>query len=102
MQHTLCPGAAQQRAAGSQHCAQSLRPALRVAPPPNPLPLLPPHSVAGCERKPAIAQQVCSVAMQDFQGRLQRCVQRCQDQAQESLPSNPSQKDISKAQVRLG
>lgn len=50
----------------------------------------------------AIAQQVCNVAMSDFQGRLQRCVQRCQDKAQDSLPSKPSEKDIAKAQVRQG
>lgn len=37
--------------------------------------------------------------MQQFQARMQRCVQRSQDQAQESLPSQPSEKDIAKAQV---
>lgn len=39
--------------------------------------------------------------MNDFQTRLQRCVARCQDAAQESLPSSPSEKDILKAQVRV-
>ena len=29
-----------------------------------------------------------------------RCLQRCQDQVQESVPSEPSEKDIQKAQVR--
>ena len=31
-----------------------------------------------------------------------RCLQRCQDQVQESVPSEPSEKDIQKAQVRPG
>ncbi|GAB4819062.1 hypothetical protein N2152v2_006108 [Parachlorella kessleri] len=57
--------------------------------------------VGNCERKVAIAQQVCNVTMQDFQGRLQRCMQRCQDQVQDSLPSSPSEKDIAKAQDKL-
>ena len=29
-----------------------------------------------------------------------RCLQRCQDQVQESVPSEPSEKDIQKAQVK--
>ena len=36
------------------------------------------------------------------QDRIQRCVQRCQDKAQEQLPSQPSPKDIEKAQALLG
>ena len=35
------------------------------------------------------------------QDRIQRCVQRCQDKAQEQLPSQPSPKDIEKAQALL-
>lgn len=36
-----------------------------------------------------------------MQDRIQRCVQRCQDKAQEQLPSQPSPKDIEKAQALL-
>ena len=36
--------------------------------------------------------------MQDFQSRLQRGIQRCQDKAQERLSANPSEKEITKAQ----
>jgi hypothetical protein len=36
-----------------------------------------------------------------LQDRIQRCVQRCQDKAQEQLPSQPSPKDIEKAQALL-
>lgn len=39
--------------------------------------------------------------MNDFQERLQRCVARCQDKAQETLPPQPSEKDIAKAQDKL-
>ena len=41
------------------------------------------------------------ISMNDFQERLQRCIQRCQDSAQESLPVNPSDKDVAKAQDKL-
>ena len=34
-----------------------------------------------------------------LQGRLQRCVQRCQDKAQEALSTSPTPKEIEKAQV---
>ena len=39
--------------------------------------------------------------MRDVQERLQRCVQRCQDKAQELLPAAPSEKDVAKAQGKL-
>ena len=51
-----------------------------------------------CERRVQIAEKIVQVSMNDFQERLQRCVKRCQDAAQESLPVNPSDSDIVKAQ----
>jgi 5'-deoxynucleotidase YfbR-like HD superfamily hydrolase len=41
------------------------------------------------------------VSIHDFQERLQRCVQRCKDKAQELLPASPKEKDIAKAQDKL-
>ena len=38
--------------------------------------------------------------LQDFQARMQRCVQRCQDEVQETLSTQPSEREIAKAQVR--
>jgi hypothetical protein len=54
-----------------------------------------------CERRVQIAEKIVQVSMNDFQERLQRCVKRCQDAAQESLPVNPSDSDIVKAQDSL-
>ncbi len=34
------------------------------------------------------------------QGRMQRCLVRCQDVAKDSMPTSPSEKDIRKAQAR--
>ena len=48
-----------------------------------------------------VAEQTVQVSLRDFQDRLQRCVQRCQDTAQELLPAKPSEKDIAKAQDKL-
>jgi len=45
-----------------------------------------------------MAEQTVQVSLRDFQDRLQRCVQRCQDKAQELLPPKPSDKDVAKAQ----
>ena len=42
-----------------------------------------------------------SALLQDFQARMQRCVQRCQDEVQETLPTQPSDREIAKAQVLL-
>lgn len=54
-----------------------------------------------CERRVQIAEKIVQVSMNDFQERLQRCVKRCQDAAQESLPVTPSDSDIVKAQDSL-
>ncbi len=59
------------------------------------------HCCQECERRVQIAEKTVQVSMNDFQERLQRCVQRCQDAAQESLPVNPSDKDVTKAQDAL-
>lgn len=59
------------------------------------------HCCQECERKVQIAEKTVQVSMNDFQERLQRCVQRCQDAAQESLPVSPSDKDVTKAQEAL-
>jgi hypothetical protein len=56
------------------------------------------HCCHGCERKVQIAEKIVQVSMNEFQERLQRCVSRCQDSAQESLPVNPTDKDVMKAQ----
>ncbi len=45
-----------------------------------------------------MAEQAVQVSMTDFQNRLQRGIQRCQDKAQEMLSANPSEKEINKAQ----
>lgn len=58
-------------------------------------------SCQNCERKVQIAEKTVQISMNDFQERLQRCIQRCQDSAQESLPVNPSDKDVAKAQDKL-
>ncbi|GMH38736.1 hypothetical protein BSKO_06620 [Bryopsis sp. KO-2023] len=39
--------------------------------------------------------------LKEFQERLQRCVMRCQDEAKESLPVNPSQQQIVQAQDKV-
>lgn len=53
-----------------------------------------------CERKVVSAQQTINATLRDFQDRLGRCVQRCQDVAQEGLSPSSSDKDVAKAQVR--
>jgi hypothetical protein len=47
------------------------------------------------------AQQTINATLRDFQDRLGRCVQRCQDVAQEGLSPSSSDKDVAKAQVRM-
>lgn len=54
-----------------------------------------------CERKVVSAQQTINATLRDFQDRLGRCVQRCQDVAQEGLSPSSSDKDVAKAQVRM-
>lgn len=53
---------------------------------------------AGCEQTVRVAEQAVQVSLNDFQSRLQRGIQRCQDRAQEMLPASPSDKDVAKAQ----
>ena len=53
------------------------------------------------ERAVRGAEQAVQVAMADFQERLQRCVGRCQDKAQEGLPPAPSERDVARAQEGL-
>lgn len=49
-----------------------------------------------------MAEQTVQVSLTDFQNRLQRGIQRCQDKAQEMLTSaNPSDKEMQKAQDYL-
>jgi hypothetical protein len=57
-------------------------------------------SCTTCEHKVHASQQLISATMSDFQHRLQRCVQRCQDMAQETLSVSPSEKEMAKANVR--
>ncbi|KAL6780528.1 hypothetical protein F751_1365 [Auxenochlorella protothecoides] len=54
-----------------------------------------------CEQGVHVKHSIIQSAMADFQNRVQRCVQRCQDAAQESLPIKPSEKDIARAQDKL-
>jgi hypothetical protein len=58
-----------------------------------------PCSVARCQSKIQAAEQMMSAKLNDFQGRLSRCAARCQDKAQESLRSTPSEAQATKAQV---
>ena len=53
---------------------------------------------ASCETLVRTAEQAVQVSMADFQNRLQRGIQRCQDKAQEMLSASPSQKEVDKAQ----
>mmetsp|Transcript_6672 Transcript_6672/g.19210 ORF Transcript_6672/g.19210 Transcript_6672/m.19210 type:complete len:144 (+) Transcript_6672:116-547(+) len=59
------------------------------------------HRTEQCQQPVVVAQQMVSEQLQQFQTRLQRCAQRCQDLAQESLPASPSQKDVSKAEAQM-
>lgn len=60
------------------------------------------RSANRCEQGVHVKHSIIQSAMADFQNRVQRCVQRCQDAAQESLPIKPSEKDIARAQVGCG
>eukprot|EP01025_Chloroclados_australasicus_P028351 TRINITY_DN2811_c0_g1_i1.p2 TRINITY_DN2811_c0_g1~~TRINITY_DN2811_c0_g1_i1.p2 ORF type:complete len:148 (+),score=21.37 TRINITY_DN2811_c0_g1_i1:220-663(+) len=53
-----------------------------------------------CQVKVSRQQSVVNQLMQDFQNRLQRCASRCNDIAQEMVPSNPTSTDIEKAQQK--
>ncbi|CAK0755652.1 hypothetical protein CVIRNUC_002391 [Coccomyxa viridis] len=54
-----------------------------------------------CQAKPTAVKEIIEGRMKEYQARMQRCLQRCQDQVQESVPSEPSEKDIQKAQGKL-
>lgn len=59
-----------------------------------------PHSIQDCEHSVHAAQNAANQHVQQFQQRLQRCTVRCQDEAQETLPSSPSDAQLQKARVR--
>jgi hypothetical protein len=59
------------------------------------------HCCHNAERAVRGAEQAVQVAMADFQERLQRCVGRCQDKAQEGLPPAPGERDMARAQEGL-
>lgn len=69
-----------------------------IAPHPSSLSIFSLCSCAGCEQAVRVAEQAVQVSLNDFQSRLQRGIQRCQDRAQEMLPATPSDKDVAKAQ----
>eukprot|EP00878_Enallax_costatus_P017603 GHUV01018495.1.p1 GENE.GHUV01018495.1~~GHUV01018495.1.p1 ORF type:complete len:142 (+),score=38.41 GHUV01018495.1:157-582(+) len=52
-----------------------------------------------CQQKIQAAHQMLYGSLEDFQRRFQRCLMRCDDQARDALPSDPKEKDISKAQA---
>eukprot|EP00191_Tetraselmis_sp_GSL018_P015753 CAMPEP_0177589270 /NCGR_PEP_ID=MMETSP0419_2-20121207/6706_1 /TAXON_ID=582737 /ORGANISM="Tetraselmis sp., Strain GSL018" /LENGTH=139 /DNA_ID=CAMNT_0019079597 /DNA_START=140 /DNA_END=559 /DNA_ORIENTATION=+ len=54
-----------------------------------------------CAEPVSQMEQVITWHMNQFQERLQRCVVRCQDEAQDSLPSGPSEKQIEGAQAKM-
>lgn len=56
------------------------------------------HCLSRCQAPAQQAEQIVNQQLKDFQERLQRCAVRCQDEAKESLPPAPQEKDISKAQ----
>lgn len=88
------PPAALASQATWQHRARLARPLGADSP-------LPWRSVTACERRVRGAEQLTTAAIQEFHGRVQRCVARCQDRAHEMLPSGqPSEKEVGKAQVR--
>ncbi|DBA95951.1 hypothetical protein WJX77_010362 [Trebouxia sp. C0004] len=54
-----------------------------------------------CQAPTTAAQDYVNQVLQDFSARLQRCTVRCQDQAQEKLPPQPSPEQIAQAQSNL-
>merc|ERR1711988_388613 len=46
-------------------------------------------------------EQIVTAQMGQFQERLQRCMVRCQDTAQEKLPSSPSDKQVAAAKSQM-
>jgi hypothetical protein len=59
----------------------------------------PQRSLVKCQQRPEAAKQFIEGRVQEFQRRMQRCVQRSQDKAQESLSAQPSDQELSRAQV---
>lgn len=90
---------------GNHGSHQSLpqTPPTQLSNPPLLLPPRSPPSTDHCQRPIMAAQQVLYGELQDFQERMQRCLIRCQDRAQESLPAGraPSESDMKKAQEQL-
>lgn len=56
--------------------------------------------IQDCERSVHAAQNAANQHVGQFQQRLQRCTVRCQDEAQEALPSSPSEAQLHTARVR--
>lgn len=56
---------------------------------------------ARCQAPTEAAQTYVNQVLQNFSARLQRCTVRCQDQAQERLPSGANQAQMAKAQTEL-
>ncbi|KAF8058071.1 FAM136A [Scenedesmus sp. PABB004] len=54
-----------------------------------------------CQQRVQTAHQAIYGGLQDFQARFQRCLVRCDDQARDSLPAEPKDKDIERAQARV-
>lgn len=54
-----------------------------------------------CERSVHAAQNAANQHVGQFQQRLQRCTVRCQDEAQEALPTSPSEAQMQTARVRV-
>ncbi|KAK9810820.1 hypothetical protein WJX73_009856 [Symbiochloris irregularis] len=54
-----------------------------------------------CQAPAQAAEKIVQQSVTEFQGRLQRCASRCQDEAKESLPANPGEHSFDKAQKIL-
>lgn len=74
----------------------------RCCDPKTPLPQIQ-QCADGCQRPMAAAQKVLYGELQAFQERMQRCLARCQDTAQASLPADraPKENEVQKAQSAL-
>lgn len=53
-----------------------------------------------CQEKVHAAHQMLYGELERFQTRFKNCLQRCDDGARESLPSDPKEKDIRAAQAK--
>ncbi|CAD7699450.1 unnamed protein product [Ostreobium quekettii] len=51
----------------------------------------------GCTRRADAMQAAVSRQLSGFQERLSRCLMRCQDQARDSLPPAPNERQVEKA-----